>query len=403
MSSKIKHIVFATGGNFIQWFDNTLFFVMLPLLIYNFTPKNSGIENLLNSLITFSATLLSRPFGAIIFSNLSDHFGRKQIMILTVFLMGASTLFLSICPDENIIGVAAPAFLLLFTFLHGFASGGEWPNSSCYIYEITDESKKIQAGFIASVQLILGLFLSNVLISLFVESKSYFFVGMISWRILFFISSMLAFFLTQRRFHLQESPKWHKAKEKFHFLKCLQQNRKNLLVSFALSAIDGVMFNSFLSIEYPFAALSENRAYSLVSTFFVLICGYFLYRVVKKLGQINSLKLALFLIIFLALIDLGINDPAIKNFLRITFSLSAFLYLIPLPTLQPALFPPEYRAFCIGLSRTMSIFIFGGLGMIYLKYKVFSSHQVFSIYVLGTCLISYIAVFLLGKKRLNLY
>lgn len=403
MPSKIKHIIVATGGNFIQWFDNTLFFVMLPLIIFNYAPKNSGIENLLNLLITFAATLLSRPFGAIIFSNLSDHFGRKQIMILTSFLMGGSSLFLSICPDEKIIGVAAPALLLLFTFLHGFASGGEWPNSACYIYEIVDKSKKIQAGFIASLQLVLGLLVSNILISLFIESKNYFFVGMISWRILFFISAILAFILTQRRFFLQESPKWHKAKQTFHIFKCIKQNKKNLLASFALSAVDGVMFNAFLSIEYPFAPLSENRAYSLISGLFIILCGYFLYRVVKKIGGVSCLKLALYIIGFLAILDYGIQDIRVKHFLKIAYALAAFLYLIPLPTLQPSLFPPGNRAFCIGLSRTISIFLFGGLGMLFFKHKFFFNHQIFSLYVLTIACISYLAVFLLDKKRLKIY
>lgn len=403
MSSKIKHVVVATGGNFIQWFDNTLFFVMLPLIIYNYTPKDSGIENLLNLLITFSATLLSRPFGAIIFSNLSDHFGRKQIMILTAFLMGSSTLFLSLCPDERMIGVAAPAFLLLFTFLHGFASGGEWPNSSCYIYEITNDSEKIQAGFIASTQLVLGLFFSNFFISLFVESKSYFFVGILSWRILFLVSSILAFILVQQRCQLKESPKWHKEKEKFHLLRCLKNNKKNLLVSFGLSAIDGVMFNSFLSIEYPFSAIFENRAFSLISTSFIILCGYFLYKLVKKIGYFSSLKLALCLMGLTALLEMLFANAALNGFFRIFYALAAFLYLIPLPTLQPSLFPQTNRAFLIGVSRTVSIFIFGGLGLMFLRHMVKPSNLVFASYVLGTSLISYMAVSYLSKKRHSAY
>lgn len=403
MSSKIKHVVVATGGNFIQWFDNTLFFVMLPLIIYNYTPKDSGIENLLNLLITFSATLLSRPFGAIIFSNLSDHFGRKQIMILTAFLMGSSTLFLSLCPDERMIGVAAPAFLLLFTFFHGFASGGEWPNSSCYIYEITNNSEKIQAGFIASVQLVLGLFFSNFFISLFVESKSYFFVGVLSWRILFLLSAILAFILVQQRCQLKESPKWHKEKEKFRLLRSLKNNKKHLLVSFGLSAIDGVMFNSFLSIEYPFSTIFENRAFSLISTSFIIICGYFLYRLVKKIGYFASLKLALYFMGLAALCEMFFVNSALNGFFRIFYALAAFLYLIPLPTLQPSLFPQTNRAFLIGVSRTVSIFIFGGLGLMFLRHMTKPTSVVFASYVLGVSLISYMAVFYLNKKRHTVY
>lgn len=403
MRSKIKQIVVATSGNFIQWFDNTLFFVMLPLIIFNYTPKNTGIENLLTILITFSATLLSRPFGAIIFSNLSDHFGRKQMMILTGFLMGATTLFLALCPDEHIIGVAAPALLVLFTFLHGFAAGGEWPNSACYIYEVTLEPQKIQAGFIASCQLVLGLFCSNFLISLFVESKSYFFVGVLSWRILFLISAVLAFIMTQMRFNLKESPQWHKAKERFHLWRCIKHNKKALLISFGLSAIDGLMFNAFLSIEYPFSTLVENRAYSLIATASVILCGYFLYRLVKKIGQISSLKIALVLISILALLEFLMIESNLKSVIRVLYAVAAFLYLIPLPTLQPSLFPQANRGFCIGISRTVSIFIFGGLGMLFLRYKVTPSNYVFASYVLIACAISYLAVFFLDKKRLTIY
>lgn len=401
MSSRIKHLVVATCGNFIQWFDNTLFFVMMPLIIYNFTPKELGIESLLTLLITFSATLLTRPFGAIIFSNLADHFGRKQILIVTAFVMGASTLFLALCPDESVIGVAAPALLLLFTFMHGFASGGEWPNSASYIYEISAEKERMLAGFIAAFQLVLGLITSNVLITLFVETKNYFFEGVLSWRILFVVSTIISFIAARMRFHLKESPKWHHTKEKFALLKCLNQNKKMLLASFGISALDGVLFNAFFSIEYPYTPLYVNRAFSLVNTGLILILGYFIYRFAKAVGHLRSLRYALLVSIGLSVVELIVHNFNAFEFIRIVYAIPAFLYLIPLPTLQPSLFHPANRAFCVALSRTVSIFIFGGLGMLLLKLTHMPARQAFALYLLLSAIISFTAVQYLIKKRPN--
>lgn len=396
-------MVIASSGNFIQWFDNTLFFVMVPLIIFNFTPKDSGIENTLTVLIIYSSTLLTRPFGAIIFANLSDHFGRRQLLSVTSFAMGASTLFLALCPNEPTIGVAAPAFLLLFTFIHGFSSGGEWPNSSCYLYETTSKGDQAKAGFIAVFQLILGLLVSNLLITLFVEVKDYFFEGVLSWRILFIVSSILAFVASKLRGKLPTPAHWHERQGHAPLLKALYKNRSMLLLSFGVSAVDGVIFNAFIALGYPLASIVENRAFSLIATLIGVISIYFLYRVSKKIGALKTLKVSLFMIGILACIQMGITHTEGYNMLRFVYAIAGILYLIPLPILQPAMFEPLNRSFCVAISRTVSIFVFGGIGMLIFRFTTHQGNFWFSAYVLASCLISYIAVSSLSKKRLNIY
>lgn len=114
-------------GTLIEWFDFYIYATASALIFSHvFFPGSSQLVGTLSSFATLAVGFLARPLGGIIFGHLGDRFGRKYSLILTLFLMGASTVGIGLLPSYAQIGVMAPVLLVLLRVLQGIAVGGEW-------------------------------------------------------------------------------------------------------------------------------------------------------------------------------------------------------------------------------------------------------------------------------------
>jgi MFS family permease len=398
-SLQTKHTVVAALGGFVQWFDNTLFNVLLPLIIFNFVPQDLELNQSFTLLSAYSATLFTRPFGAFIFSHLSDYHGRKKVLAVIPFIMGMATLLLGLCPSIKEIGVAAPAFLLLFTFLHGFSSGGEWPASSTYLYEVNDKSRYITVGFISTLCILSGIFCANILITLSLETGNVEFTGKYSWRLLFLLSSSIAIVTAYMRSKLSESKKWTKPQETFKFSREFKKNKKALGITFLICAADGVIFDLFFNNLFPFTDIVINRNYEFLSAVLALGASYFILKISKKLGVMQSLKVANILFIIFSVIQMWLPNEISLGVYRLIYVLPGFLYLIPLVTKLPELFEITNRAFLLGFARNSSIFIFGGFGLLLLRIYFKPAGYVLALYILMAALLGQLGIYLLSKNE----
>src|SRR5881227_2251648 len=111
--SEERKVIFASSlGTVFEWYDFYLYATLAPFFAALFFPKGNDTAALLSAFATYAAGFLVRPFGALVFGRLGDLVGRKYTFMVTIIVMGASTVLVGCLPTYAAIGVLAPILLV---------------------------------------------------------------------------------------------------------------------------------------------------------------------------------------------------------------------------------------------------------------------------------------------------
>jgi MFS family permease len=126
-SSVRKVIVASLIGTSLEWYD---FFIYgtAAALVFNkiFFPSFEPLVGTLLAFATYAVGFIARPLGGLIFGHYGDRIGRKNVLVVTLLLMGIATFAIGLMPTYASIGVWAPILLVVLRFLQGLGLGGEW-------------------------------------------------------------------------------------------------------------------------------------------------------------------------------------------------------------------------------------------------------------------------------------
>ena len=203
--SQIKSILILAMGTFLQYFDLMLYVHMAVILNELFFPKTDPYIASLLSAAAFFSTYMLRPFGAIIFGYLGDHYGRKYIVVITTSIMATSCLTMGFLHTYEEIGIAASIIMILCRMFQGLSSLGEITGAELYITEITKPPIQYLAVGIVSVCTLFG--------GLAALSCSYFALSYaLNWRYAFFAGAFIAVIGIYIRYQLKETIEFLDAK-----------------------------------------------------------------------------------------------------------------------------------------------------------------------------------------------
>ncbi|GAA1495324.1 MFS transporter [Paeniglutamicibacter kerguelensis] len=137
----------AFVGTAIEWYDFYIFGTAAALVFgHVFYPGAAPGAALMASFATFWVGFLARPIGGMIFGHFGDKLGRKNVLVITLLMMGAATTMIGLLPGYAQIGALAPALLIVLRALQGIAVGGEWGGAVLMATENASEKKKGLAG-----------------------------------------------------------------------------------------------------------------------------------------------------------------------------------------------------------------------------------------------------------------
>ncbi|MCQ6278519.1 MHS family MFS transporter [Bacillus sp. EB600] len=205
--TRVKALVASAIGSSVEWYDFFLYGTM-SALVFNklFFPNNNANIGLMLSYASFALAFLVRPIGGILFSHIGDRIGRKKTLIITLSIMGSSTVLMGFLPDYATVGIWAPILLTLLRLLQGLSLGGEWGGGLLLAVEYAPKNKRGFYGSIPQIGAMIGLSLASLSVSLlthFTSDKTFLSIG---WRIPFILSFILVITGLWIRFGIEETP-----------------------------------------------------------------------------------------------------------------------------------------------------------------------------------------------------
>ncbi|MFD6859354.1 MFS transporter [Rhodococcus sp. NPDC060086] len=209
-----KAALAAWSGSALEYYDLAIYGTAAALVFPTiFFPEGNQAVATVASLATFGVAYVARPFGSFLMGHIGDRFGRKQILIGTLLLMGVSTFLIGCLPTYDQVGMLAPILLVTLRLLQGLSAAGEQAGANSMSFEHAPDDRR---GFFTSWTLsgtqggqVLAPLVFLPIIALLSEEQLHAW----GWRIPFWISALLLVvgFIIRRT--LDETPEFHSEKK----------------------------------------------------------------------------------------------------------------------------------------------------------------------------------------------
>jgi metabolite-proton symporter len=205
-SHRNRAVVASTVGTAIEWYDFFLYGTAAALVFpHLFFPGQSEYTGVLASFATQFVGFAARPVGAAVFGHFGDRVGRKSTLVITLVLMGVSTVLIGCLPTYESIGLAAPILLVVLRVVQGIGVGGEWGGSVLLAMEWgTRERRGLMASW-PQMGVPLGLLASTGMVRWMTSATGDGFENW-GWRIPFLASAVLVAVGLYVRLRVMESP-----------------------------------------------------------------------------------------------------------------------------------------------------------------------------------------------------
>ncbi|GAC1374401.1 MAG: MFS transporter [Pseudarthrobacter sp.] len=209
----IRTAVSGWLGTAMEYMDFQLYSLAAAIIFPKiFFPNFDPVVGLLVAFITYGVGFLARPVGAWFFGRMGDRVGRKKVLVITIMMMGMSTMLIGFLPGYAQIGLAAPILLVLLRLAQGFGAGAELSGASVMLAEYAPPKKR---GLIASFVCLgtnSGTLLASglwVLLTLLPEEA----LMSWGWRLPFIASIGITLYALWMRRNLKESPVFEATRE----------------------------------------------------------------------------------------------------------------------------------------------------------------------------------------------
>ena len=186
--STVKAVAASTAGTVVEWYDYSIYGTAAALVFSKlFFPTIDPVAGLIASYATYAVGYLARPFGGALFAHFGDKYGRKPVLIATLFVMGFSTAAIGLLPTYASIGLLAPILLVLLRLIQGLGAGAEYCAAVLFAAEYDPAQRGLRGSWPAaatdvSFTLSTGIFF---LVSWSMPPDQFLAWG---WRVLFLLS-----------------------------------------------------------------------------------------------------------------------------------------------------------------------------------------------------------------------
>lgn len=375
-SDRVKSILAASSGNFVEWFDFYIYISLAKYFTHHFTQTSDDIMGLIITFGVFSIGFFMRPIGSLVFGSMADRIGRQKTMIYAIIMMSLGNFMIAAIPSQESIGAWALLLLTLVRMIQGISVGGEGGLVATYISEMSTPGNR---GFFSSLQyvtLIAAQFAALACVwgavEIFGEQnmKDY------AWRYLFFFAGILALgsIFLRRKMH-ESAQELNVEDESKGTLKTLWEYRKYCLLVFGLSATGSMCYYNFTAYMNTFLEKSAGfdsqtaRFLSLLLLAFGMFIQPFMGMLGDRIGVRKMLAIFSavgFITVFPLMSGIINAGPAGWNSPFIAFALACIglivtgFYTSISGVAKATLFPEKVRALGTSFPYAIGVAMFGG-------------------------------------------
>lgn len=316
-----KVLIASLTGSSIEWFDYFLYGTAAALVFNKiFFPMVDPVIGLILSYLSFSLTFFIRPIGGVLFAHIGDRIGRKKTLVLTLSLMGGATVTIGLLPTYDMIGMWAPALLILMRIIQGMGIGGEWGGALLLAYEYAPEKRKGFFGSIPQAGVTIGMLMATFIVSLMTLFSEEDFLSW-GWRIPFLLSSVLVLIGLWIRKDIDETPDFQKVKKSGQVAKAplretLKHHWREVLIAAGLKVVETAPFYIFSTFVVSYAtttltyqksqALEAVTLGALVATIMIPLMGLLSDKIGRqRMYAVSVFVLGLFIVPWFMLLNTG--------------------------------------------------------------------------------------------------
>ena len=199
-------------GTAVEFYDFYIYATAAALVFGPlFFPASSEAAQLMLSFLSFGLAFIARPFGAVLFGHYGDRIGRKSTLVVSLLLMGVSTLLIAFLPTYAMAGWIAPLLLCLLRFGQGLGLGGEWGGAALLAVENAPPGWRARFGMVPQLGAPVGFLAANGMFLLLGMGLSEADFAAWGWRIPFLASAILVGLGLWVRLKINETPEFAQA------------------------------------------------------------------------------------------------------------------------------------------------------------------------------------------------
>jgi MFS family permease len=398
--SERKLITLASLGGLLEFYDFTVYGLFSIYFAGQYFPSHDKFVSIIASYAIFVVGYIARPIGGIIFSHIGDEIGRKIVLILTMVIMGLSSLGIGFLPTYSQIGIFAPILLLFFRLIQGLAIGGELPSMIVYVTESMPKKRGFAIGGVLTgtdAGLVLGMLINFIMVATLNAEQ----LQNYGWRIPFIFGGLLCFVSYQIRKKLHESAVFEKSQNRPKF------PLGHLLANYPLQTLYGVglvaTMSTFVMLTLIFMPtylkqianlnLSMLSHYMLIAAFVTIISAYIMGSLANRFDPKKIMIITSISAIFIGYISY--NLIAKHHYILLALCLLTMLqgfFATLSPLLISYIFPTEVRLSGVAVSYNLSHAIFGGMAPIVISSLAHYTHLGYMIPVIYIAIAAIVAI-----------
>ncbi|PFQ62593.1 MFS transporter [Bacillus cereus] len=420
-NKQLKKVVVASMiGSVAEWYEFFLYGTASALVFGElfFQQTGNAIDGILAAFALYAVGFVARPIGGLVFGHYGDKIGRKNLLQLSLIIVGITTFLMGCIPTFSSIGYWAPILLVTLRLIQGFAFGGEWGGA---VILVSEHSPSDRRGYWASwpqAGVPLGNLIATIILLLLSKNLSPEQFMDWGWRVAFWFSAVVVLIGLWIRKSVDDAPIFKESQEKqaqlekqqLGIIEVIKDHKKAIIAGIGARFAENILYYIVVtfSISYLKLVVDKDTSQILLLMFGAHAIHFFLIPLMGHLSDVWGRKLiymtgavltAFWGFIGFPMMDTG-NDWLIMTAITIGLFIQSMTYS-PYSALMTELFPTHIRYTALSLCYQVAPILAGSLApLISLSLlNKFNSSIPISIYLVISSIISISCIMLVKETK----